>query len=77
MTQTRIKYFASLREQIGRSEDLYQQQETMSLAELWLAVQGTDWPEQLRGAVNQELAYPEDTVSPGDEVAFFPPVTGG
>jgi molybdopterin synthase catalytic subunit len=28
-------------------------------------------------AVNQEFARPEDTVADGDEVAFFPPVSGG
>ncbi|MEA2770135.1 MAG: sulfur-carrier protein [Acetobacteraceae bacterium] len=28
-------------------------------------------------AVNQELAHPTSPIRPGDEVAFFPPVTGG
>ena len=32
---------------------------------------------QVRAAVNQEFAPPEAPVRPGDEVAFFPPVTGG
>ncbi|MBX9698162.1 MAG: MoaD/ThiS family protein, partial [Acetobacteraceae bacterium] len=32
---------------------------------------------QIRAAVNQEFAAPADPVAPGDEVAFFPPVTGG
>jgi molybdopterin synthase sulfur carrier subunit len=31
----------------------------------------------LRVAVNQEMALPTTPVKPGDEVAFFPPVTGG
>ncbi len=31
----------------------------------------------LRVAVNQEVAQPTTPVKPGDEVAFFPPVTGG
>jgi len=31
----------------------------------------------LRVAVNQEMAQPATPVKPGDEVAFFPPVTGG
>jgi molybdopterin synthase sulfur carrier subunit len=31
----------------------------------------------LRVAVNQEMAQPTTPVKPGDEVAFFPPVTGG
>jgi molybdopterin synthase sulfur carrier subunit len=31
----------------------------------------------LRVAVNQEMALPTTSVKPGDEIAFFPPVTGG
>jgi molybdopterin converting factor small subunit len=34
-------------------------------------------PRQLRAAVNQDFATPDAPVAPGDEVAFFPPVTGG
>ena len=34
-------------------------------------------PAAVRCAVNQDYARPEDPVRPGDEVAFFPPVTGG
>jgi molybdopterin converting factor small subunit len=31
----------------------------------------------VRCAVNLEFASPDDPVGPNDEVAFFPPVTGG
>lgn len=31
----------------------------------------------VRAAVNQDYAQPDHPVKPGDEVAFFPPVTGG
>jgi molybdopterin converting factor subunit 1 len=34
-------------------------------------------PQQIRCAVNQEFADPATPVGPGDEIAFFPPVTGG
>ena len=34
-------------------------------------------PGVVRAAVNQDYAQPGDPVRPGDEVAFFPPVTGG
>ena len=34
-------------------------------------------PRQIRCAVNQEFADPTTPVGPGDEIAFFPPVTGG
>ena len=34
-------------------------------------------PRQLRAAVNQDFATPDHPVAANDEVAFFPPVTGG
>jgi molybdopterin synthase sulfur carrier subunit len=34
-------------------------------------------PRLVRCAVNQQFAGPEAAVAAGDEVAFFPPVTGG
>ena len=34
-------------------------------------------PSTVRAAVNQGFARPEARVADGDEVAFFPPVTGG
>jgi molybdopterin synthase sulfur carrier subunit len=34
-------------------------------------------PRLVRAAVNQEFAGPEAAISEGDEVAFFPPITGG
>lgn len=36
-----------------------------------------DQNRSIRVAVNQEFAGPDDPVSPGDEIALFPPVTGG
>ena len=46
----------------------------------WLAGQGRErlaTARNLRCAVNQDMAGPEAAVRDGDEVAFFPPVTGG
>ena len=34
-------------------------------------------PSLVRAAVNQEFAHLQTTVRDGDEIAFFPPVTGG
>ncbi len=34
-------------------------------------------PELLRAAVNQLFARPETPIAPGDEIAIFPPLTGG
>ena len=49
----------------------------------WLAARGGVWATELapgravRIAVNHEVAKPDTPVHPGDEVALFPPVTGG
>jgi sulfur-carrier protein len=48
-----------------------------------LQSRGDPWQEELgpgsalRAAVNQEIAHGNTPISDGDEVAFFPPVTGG
>ena len=79
----RILYFASLRERLGKSEETLELPEGMgTLAELksWLVSEGREALSQapnLRFAVNQEMARESDPVLDGDEVAFFPPVTGG
>ena len=73
-----VKYFASLRENIGRSEDEVQANNNMTVADVWnAATQQRPVPEQLLVAVNQEYAHFDNPVADGDEVAFFPPVTGG
>lgn len=84
-----IRYFARFRERLGREEEVIALSEDMySLLPLrrLLAARGADWAElvgpdatRLMLAVNQELFDPAQDVllQPGDEVAFFPPVTGG
>jgi len=73
-----IKYFASLRETIGRSSDELAVDGTVSVEHIWQqATEHMPQPEQLLVAVNQEYANFQAEVNDGDEVAFFPPVTGG
>lgn len=81
-----VLYFAWLRERIGRSgEDVHPPESVRTLGALmaWLATQSPGHaaafgPEnRVRCALNQEFAGPEAALKPGDEVAFFPPVTGG
>lgn len=74
----RVKYFASLRETIGRSDDELAFTTATTVAEVWKqATQNMPQPDRLLVAVNQEYANFDRQVSDGDEVAFFPPVTGG
>ena len=82
----RIRYFARLRERLATSEEqLDWSADTATVAALRqsLCARGGVWAEALGGeetvlaAVEQELARPETSIRDGQEVAFFPPVTGG
>ncbi|MEQ9545747.1 MAG: molybdopterin converting factor subunit 1 [Marinobacter sp.] len=79
-----VRFFARLREELATdSLTLPIRPDTTAgqvLSEL--AAKGGPWA-QLDGdqpvmiAINQAMAKPETRLKPGDEVAFFPPVTGG
>jgi len=78
----KVLYFASLREEIGRAGDEFEFSDesfsSLNIEQLWQQVTGRKtFPEQLLVAVNQEYKEPQSLLSDGDEVAFFPPVTGG
>jgi molybdopterin synthase sulfur carrier subunit len=82
----RVLYFAWVRQRTGLAEE-----EVMPPAEVgdiaglmgWLATRSPGHasafalPGQIRAAVNQEFVQPGHPVRAGDEIAFFPPVTGG
>ncbi len=71
-----VKFFASLREQLGRSDTEIATASTV--AETWQqATDGEPLPERILVAVNLDYATLDSAVKDGDEVAFFPPVTGG
>lgn len=73
-----IKFFASLREYLGRTEDRLVLDETLTVADVWERVSaGRPVPNRTLVAVNMEYAQFNQEVADGDEVAFFPPVTGG
>ena len=84
--KVKVLFFAGLREQLGRAiEEIELPAGVGTVAALrsHLRSRGGAWQSALadgrvlRMAVNQEMAKPEAPIKPGDEVAFFPPVTGG
>lgn len=81
-----ILYFARLREVLGVStEQVDLPQEARDIASLtqWLRMRGGAWETELapgkvfRVAVNQVISDAQTPLADGDEIAFFPPVTGG
>lgn len=81
-----LLYFARLREALGTGReqiDLPSGASTLGALRAHLSMRGEAWTREmaagrnLRAAVNQEIAGPDTPVKDGDEVAFFPPVTGG
>jgi len=74
----KVRYFASLKENLGRSEDELEQAENLTVLMVWERLNETKpLPGNTLVAVNMEYVGLDCTVQDGDEVAFFPPVTGG
>lgn len=82
----RLLFFASLRERLGATgEELEVPANVKTVGALreHLHGRGGAWAEvfapkrNVRAAVNQDMAQPGAAIKGGDEVAFFPPVTGG
>jgi molybdopterin synthase sulfur carrier subunit len=82
----KLLYFAWVRQKIGRSEEELNPPPgvtTVALLVDFLRRRGPGYEAAfqntalLRCAVNQEHARFDAAVGPNDEVAFFPPVTGG
>ena len=81
-----VLYFASVREKLGKDReeiDLPAEVSTIAALRSHLRGRGGAWADALaesrllRTALNQDIVQPAAAIKPGDEVAFFPPVTGG
>ncbi|MEN0073131.1 MAG: molybdopterin converting factor subunit 1 [Paracraurococcus sp.] len=82
----RVLYFAWVRQKVGvAEEEVSPPPEVRDVAGLvaWLAARSPGHAaafaqaRQIRAAVNQEFATPDAPLAGAEEVAFFPPVTGG
>jgi molybdopterin synthase sulfur carrier subunit len=81
-----VLFFAALREQLGRPREeleLPPGVSTVGALRDHLRARGGAWSSAfaanraVRAALNQDMAQPAAALKAGDEVAFFPPVTGG
>lgn len=73
-----VRFFASLREQVGTGEVELPVESVKSVADAWSqCTQNAQMPANTLVAINMEYVDMSYPVKEGDEVAFFPPVTGG
>ena len=81
-----VRYFAGVKEQLGKDSEVLELPEgvaTVAALSAHLMARGGAYQEIFSGrrlvkaAVNQDMVAPGAAVAAGDEVAFFPPVTGG
>jgi len=82
----KVLYFASVREKVGKdAEEIELPAGVATVAALRSHLRGRGGVYEnsfsegilLRAAINQDMVQPTAAVKSGDEVAFFPPVTGG
>lgn len=74
-----VRYFASMRDRMGRADEVVSIDGSVStIAEVWSKVSGgKPIPASTLIAVNMAYTDSAAIVKDGDELAFFPPVTGG
>ena len=74
----KVKYFGSLKQWVGRSEDELNFSVRISVKEAWQQVNGDKpMPVNTLSSVNFDYVDIDFMLNDGDELAFFPPVTGG
>lgn len=74
----KLRYFASLKDTLGREGDEITTDGVATVVDAWgKANPGQPLPGNILTAVNMEYASLDSPVKDGDELGFFPPVTGG
>jgi molybdopterin synthase sulfur carrier subunit len=86
LVKVTVLFFAALREQLGRPREELELPPgvgTVGALRDHLRARGGAWADAfapnraVRAALNQDMAQPAAAIKAGDEIAFFPPVTGG
>jgi sulfur-carrier protein len=82
----KVKYFAWVRERVGKSEETLEPPENVRTIEDlmgWLARRGETYahafetPKVIRAAIDHAHVRPDAAIAGAREIAFFPPMTGG
>ena len=74
----KVLFFASLADSVGHRAMTIESADIQTARDVWEAcIEDAGIPDNALVALNMEYAEMEDCVKDGDEVAFFPPVTGG
>ncbi len=73
-----VKYFASISDAIGKTSEKIVLQQDKTAGEIWLDVsKNIKYTGKVMIAVNHEYVDGSHQLNHNDEIAFFPPVTGG
>ena len=82
----KVKYFAWVRERIGKPEETVEPPAGVKTVEeliAWLTARGETYahafetPRVIRAAIDQAHVKPDAAIAGAREIAFFPPMTGG
>ncbi len=74
----KVRFFASLKESTGASDTELDATKISTARDAWLqATLNQELPENVLCAVNHEHTNLDHAINDGDEIGFFPPVTGG
>ena len=82
----KVKYFAWVRERVGKSEETVEPPSSVHTVEdlmAWLAKRGETYahafetPKVIRAAIDHAHVKPNAAIAGAREIAFFPPLTGG
>ena len=73
-----VKYFASISDAVGKTSEKIVLEHEMTVGEVWTDVsKNIKYAGKVMTAVNHEYVREDHLLKNEDEVAFFPPVTGG